>query len=283
MPEWTPGAHVDLLIDGVETRQYSLCGDPRDRGSWRLGILRDPQGRGSSLHVHDVLDAGDAVRARGPRNHFELVEAPRYLFIAGGIGITPLLPMVAAADAAGADWRLVYGGRSRSSMAFLDELSAYGPRVEIRPQDEVGLLDLEALLGEPEAETSVYCCGPEPLLEAVEALAARWPAHALHVERFDPKPVEAPAATESVEVVLAKSGGSLIVEPDQSILEVVQGAGVPVPCSCTEGICGTCETRVLEGVPDHRDSILTDDEQEAGDCMMICVSRSLTPRLVLDL
>ena len=168
-----PGAHVDLVLGDAPTRQYSLCGDPADHHEYRLGILRDPDGRGSSLHVHDRLAVGDTVRVRGPRNNFPLVDSPRYLFIAGGIGITPILAMIRTAEAAGAEWRLVYGGRRRASMAFLDELARYGDRVSIHPQDETGLLDLDSLLGTPEPDTLVYCCGPEALLAAVEQRCAR--------------------------------------------------------------------------------------------------------------
>jgi hypothetical protein len=149
LPAWQPGSHLDLILDGVATRQYSLCGDPSDRYSYRLGILRDPQGSGGSLHVHDVLEVGDVVRIRGPRNNFPLVAAPRYLYVAGGIGITPILPMIREATRAGADWTLVYGGRRRSSMAFLDELAAYGDRVTVWPQEENGHIDLQSLLAEP--------------------------------------------------------------------------------------------------------------------------------------
>jgi cytochrome P450/ferredoxin-NADP reductase len=283
LPAWEPGAHVDLILDGAPTRQYSLCGDPADDSCIRLGILRDPAGRGSSLFVHDQLGAGDIVEVRGPRNNFPLVKSPRYLFIAGGIGITPVLTMIRAAEAAGADWRLVYGGRQRASMAFLDELAAYGDRVSVRPQDETGLLDLESLLGEPQAGTQVYCCGPEPLLAAVEARCQAWPAKSLHVERFVPKALTEPVLTEAFEVYLAQSELTLTIPPDQSILSAVEEAGIEVLSSCSEGTCGTCETRVLEGIPDHRDSVLDEDEQRAGDCMMICVSRSCTPRLVLDI
>jgi ferredoxin-NADP reductase len=287
LPPWTPGAHVDLVLDGLDppapTRQYSLCGDPADHHEYRVGVLRDPNGRGSSLAVHDRLQAGDVVRIRGPRNNFELVPAPRYLFIAGGIGITPILTMVAAAEAAGAQWRLVYGGRQRASMAFLDELAGYGDRVTVCPQDETGLLDLDTLLGTPQAGTLVYCCGPEPLLNAVEQRCATWPRRALHVERFSAKPLTAPARAEAFEVVLARSELTLTVPPDRSILDVVDEAGVGVLSSCAEGTCGTCETPVLDGEPDHRDSVLDEDERQAGACMMICVSRSRSPRLVLDL
>ena len=283
LPHWEPGAHVDLIIDGVATRQYSLCGDPNDHHTWRLGILRDANGSGGSLYVHDELHPGDIVRVRGPRNNFPLVASPHYLFIAGGIGITPMLPMIRTAHAAGADWQLMYGGRQRASMAFLDELSAYGDRVTVWPQDEFGLIDLPSLLGTPNPETLVYCCGPEPLLAAVEAQCAQWPKGSLHVERFVPKPLTEPVLAEAFEVYLAASDLTLTVPVDRSILSVVEEAGVGVLSSCGEGTCGTCEAPVLEGIPDHRDSVLDVDQREAGDCMMICVSRSCTPRLVLNL
>lgn len=283
LPPWEPGAHVDLLLDGAPTRQYSLCSDPHDRTTYRLGVLRDPEGRGGSLHVHDRLAVGDVVRVRGPRNHFPLVPAPAHLFIAGGIGITPILPMVAAVEKAGTPWRLVYGGRRRASMAFLDELAAYGDRVSVCPQDAVGLLDLDSLLGEPVPGTTVHCCGPELLLAAVEQRCAAWPAGSLHVERFAPRPQSGAAPAQGFEVELAQSGLVLTVPADRSILDVVEEAGVGVLSSCSEGTCGTCETGVLEGTPDHRDSVLDESERAAGDCIMICVSRSCSPRLVLDL
>jgi ferredoxin-NADP reductase len=283
LPRWEPGAHVDLVLDQAATRQYSLCGDPDDPHVWRLGILRDPKGGGGSLYVHDRLDVGDVVRVRGPRNNFPLVDSPRYLFIAGGIGITPILPMIAVAEAAGAEWTLVYGGRRRASMAFLDELATYGDKVSVRPQEETGLLDLESLLGEPSPDTKVYCCGPEPLLAAVEARCTGWPKGSLHVERFAAKPLTEPVLAESFEVYLAQSELTLAIPPDRSILSVVEDAAIGVLSSCAEGTCGTCETAVLEGVPDHRDSVLDEDEKAANDCMMICVSRACTPRLVLDL
>ena len=283
LPGWAPGAHVDLVLDQAPTRQYSLCGDPADQGRYRLGILRDPEGRGSSLYVHDKLQPGDVVRVRGPRNNFRLDPSPRYLFIAGGIGITPILPMIARAEQAGADWRLVYGGRQRSSMAFLDELAAYGDKITVAPQDETGLLDLDTLLGVPTPDTLVYCCGPEPLLAAVEQRCTDWPRGSLHLERFTPKALTEPVLNESFELVLQQSGLTLSVPPDRSILDVVEESGVATLSSCAEGTCGTCETPVLEGQPDHRDSVLSEQEREDNNCLMICVSRSCTPRLVLDL
>ncbi|MDX3659070.1 PDR/VanB family oxidoreductase [Streptomyces sp. ID05-26A] len=282
LPVWTPGAHIDVVVaDGV-IRQYSLCGDPADTSAFQVAVLREPEGRGGSRHVHDVLAAGQLVEVSEPRNHFELVEAKRYVFIAGGIGITPILPMVARAEAAGHDWRLTYGGRTRSSMAFRAELEQRD-NVEIRPQDEYGPLDLEAVLGEPSPGTAVYCCGPESLLLAVEQRCSDWPAGTLHVERFSPKASPAQGSSEEFEVELARRGTVLRVPASRSVLEVLEDSGVSVLSSCREGTCGTCETGVLDGTPDHRDSVLTAAEQECGDVMMICVSRSRSTRLLLDL
>ncbi|SFA97652.1 Ferredoxin-NADP reductase [Amycolatopsis marina] len=282
VPAWEPGAHIDLLLDEGLERQYSLCGDPADRTELRIAVLREPVGRGGSAKVHSELVPGSRVRIRGPRNNFALVDAKRYLFLAGGIGITPILPMLAAADAARADWRLVYGGRTRASMAFADELRAeFGDRVTVCPQDETGLLDLDALLDAPDPATAVYCCGPEPLLAAVEQRCGSWPPGALHVERFAAVADNGPRA--GFEVELARSGKTLTVTSDRSILETVEDAGVQVLSSCREGTCGTCETDVVEGTPDHRDSLLTEQEREAGETMMICVSRAQCAKLVLDL
>ncbi|WP_055614747.1 PDR/VanB family oxidoreductase [Streptomyces phaeochromogenes] len=282
LPAWEPGAHIDVILGPDLERQYSLCGDPADQRSWRVAVLREPDGRGGSAHVHGQLEAGGKVRVRGPRNHFALQPSPRYRFVAGGIGITPILPMLAEAEAAGAEWTLLYGGRTRNSMAFAEELSLYGDKVRVAPQDESGLLDLAAELGTPQSDTLVYCCGPGPLLDAVEERCADWPKGSLHVERFQPKVQETGADTE-FEVVLERSGHTLTVPADVSVLDTVRSAGVEVLFSCTEGTCGTCETDVLEGTPDHRDSVLTDEEREAGETMLICVSRCRGKRLVLDL
>ena len=286
LPGWTPGAHVDLVLSASLVRQYSLCGSPTATGTWRIAVLRDPQSRGGSDFIHDKLHVGSSVRVRGPRNHFPLVSAPRYRFIAGGIGITPILPMIEAVEAAGAQWDLAYGGRKRASMAFVEDLSAHRERVTIWPQDEQGLLDLRGILGSAREDTLVYCCGPEPLLSAVEGACASWPAGALHLERFAAKPgadLPASGALESFEVVCQRSGITVTVPAGQSVFEVLEDAGVGVLGSCLEGICGTCEAAVIEGTPDHRDSVLSDEEQACNDAMMLCVSRSLSDRLVLDL
>jgi ferredoxin-NADP reductase len=282
LPGWEPGAHVDLEVRPGLIRQYSLCGDPSEVGRWDIAVLREADGAASAA-LHDTVTEGDRLRARGPRNNFPLLPAPAYQFIAGGIGVTPIVPMLAAAEAAGAEWSLLYGGRRRASMAFLPELAGYGPRVAVRPQDETGLLDLDGVLGRPRPDTLVYCCGPEPLLAAVEQRCRDWPAGSLHCERFTAGPLEAPARDGPFEVVLARSGRTVCVPPGLSILRAVEEAGVSVLSSCQEGTCGTCETGVLEGEPDHRDSVLTEAERAAGDLMMICVSRSRGSRLVLDL
>ncbi|MGW4586938.1 PDR/VanB family oxidoreductase [Amycolatopsis thermoflava] len=282
LPDWTPGAHIDLVLPNGLTRQYSLCGDRWDAHSYRIGVLREPAGRGGSAYVHDRLRPGDRVGIGGPRNNFPLVPSGRYLFVAGGIGITPLLPMIHQADLLGADWTLLYGGRRRASMAFTDELAADGDRVHLVPEDEHGLLDLASWLGTPRPGTKVYCCGPAPLLAAVESACRDWPPFSLHVERFTARE-QAPARDEPFEVELRRTGATVTVTPGISVLEAVRGAGVDVLSSCRQGTCGTCETGVLAGVPDHRDSILADHERAAGEVMFVCVSRSCTDRLVLDL
>ena len=284
LPSWSPGAHIDLVLADDLIRQYSLCGSPGDDTAWRIGVLRTPDSRGGSQRVHDTLTEGATVAIRGPRNHFQLVAASNYLFIAGGIGITPILPMIAQAEAAGADWRLLYGGRHRASMAFLPELARYGDKVTVVPQDEAGFLDLDAALGTPQAGTLVYCCGPEGLLSAVETKCASWPTGSLHLERFAAKPQETSAvADETFELVLQQTGVTVTVRPDQSVFQAALEAGANVLGSCMEGVCGTCETEVVEGDVDHRDSVLNDDERASNEFMMICVSRCKSKRLVLDI
>ena len=284
LPAWTPGAHIDLLLGDDLVRQYSLCSRPGDPSQWRVGVLRAPDSRGGSVYVHDRLVAGSTVRARGPRNHFALVAAPSYVFIAGGIGITPLLPMIAEVDARGADWTLHYGGRTAASMAFVEELAGYGERVHLIPEDTDGRPDLAAIVASLPAGGLVYTCGPEGLLSAVEAACSVLPAGSCHLERFSAKPQEAPAGGDTAfELVLNRSGLTLTVPADKSVFDVVREAGVSVLGSCLEGICGTCETEVVDGEIDHRDSVLSPDEQESNETMMICVSRCRSARLTLDL
>jgi ferredoxin-NADP reductase len=283
LPVWEPGAHIDLLVDGRFERHYSLCGDPRDRRQWQVGVLREPAGRGGSEWLHTELRAGDVLRARGPRNNFALEAASEYVLVAGGVGITPLLPMARELDRQAANWRLLYGGRSRSSMAFLKELESYGDRVVIHPENEHGLLDLAAWIGEPREGVGIYCCGPERLLDAIEAQCEKWPDGAMHIERFRPKNGALEGAAGTFEVVLQRTGRSCIVQADETIIDAIDRLGVHVPRSCGEGTCGTCVTDVLEGVPDHRDSFLMGKKRAANKKICVCCSRSLSPRLVLDL
>lgn len=286
LPEWQPGAHVDLIMPSGLVRRYSLCGDVEDRGTWRLAVLRESDERtlGGSVYVHDTIERGTQLRIRGPRNHFQLAPAPNYVFIAGGIGITPILAMIAQADSTDADWRLAYGGRRIESMAFLDELSRFGDRVDVWTEDRRGLIDLDRVIGEPRGDTLVYCCGPQSLLEAAEERCADWPAGSLGVERFSVSTeYDESFANRPIEVELAQQGVTLTVPEHQTVLEAIEEHGIPVMSSCRSGMCGTCETRVLGGIPEHRDDVLTYEEQERNDCMMICVSRSRGSRLVLDI
>ncbi|MGW7275203.1 PDR/VanB family oxidoreductase [Streptomyces sp. NPDC054864] len=279
LPAWTPGAHLDLHAGG-HIRQYSLCGDPRDTSAYRIGVLNEPSSRGGSRHVHTSLRPGQSVTVSEPRNHFALEDAPGYLFIAGGIGITPLLAMAREAARRGADWRMVYGGRNRGSMAFTDEIAALSGDLTLVPQDELGHIDLSAALRDLPEHTLVYCCGPEPLLAAVEAVA---PADRLRVERFTAPVVERTGDESAFEVECRRSGVILSVGEDTSVLQAAEAAGLSVTSSCQEGICGSCETRVLDGTPDHRDFLLSEAEHAANASMMICVSRCASGRLVLDL
>ncbi|GAB4079446.1 oxidoreductase [Modestobacter muralis] len=286
LPVWTPGSHVDVLLaPGVE-RQYSLCGDLHDRSRWRIAVLREDAGRGGSVRLHDEVVEGQRLRVRGPRNHFafEVTPGTRYRFLAGGIGITALRAMVATAEAAGADWTLEYAGRSRATMAFVAELTAAHPgRVTVHAADEGARLDVRALLAQPRSDTAVYVCGPTRLIDAVEETLADWPPAALHAERFEAREFGEPVWPDPFEVELALSGTTVVVEPGQSVLDAVAAEGVVVLSSCRVGTCGTCETPVLEGAVEHRDSVLTPAEQAEDVVMMVCVSRAAGPRLVLDL
>ncbi|SKB08915.1 PDR/VanB family oxidoreductase [Aeromicrobium choanae] len=286
LPDWTPGSHIDVVVpqpDGSNAiRQYSLCGDRWDAYSYQIAVLREPVSRGGSIYLHDELAEGDLIRIGTPRNHFSLASAQRYEFIAGGIGITPIMTMIDAAERMGVDWRLLYGGRTRASMAFLDELAPYGDRVMARPQDEFGHLDLSEY-AEPVEGTKIYSCGPEPLLAAIESATSAWPTGTVRFERFAAVEQAPPVRSGPFTVELARSGKTITVTPSESVLQAVAEAGSPVLASCSMGVCGTCEVGVLAGVPDHRDSLLSDAERAENDRMFVCVSRAVTERLVLDL
>ena len=282
LPAWTPGAHIDLVLADGLVRQYSLCGRTEQSDAWRVAVLESPNSRGGSVAVHRLRE-GDAVVVRGPRNHFPVATATRYLFLAGGIGITPILTMIHEVEAAGAEWELHYGGRTRATMAFAGELEHYGARVHLVPEDPAGRLDLGAILGESRSGTLIYACGPEAMLAAVEGASAHWPSGSLHLERFAARVSTGETLDSPFELILQRSGRSLTVPAERSIFEVVREAGVSVLGSCLEGICGTCETEVVDGDVDHRDSVLDDEERAANEVMMICVSRCRSATLTLDL
>lgn len=280
-PAWSPGDHVDVLLPDGVVRQYSLCGAAADR--WRLAVLRETAGRGGSAWIADSVREGDLLSLAGPRSTFAYLPDPATpaVFLAGGIGITPLAPMARAARDAGVDYTLHYAGHE-GQMAFVDELRAeHGDRL-VTHVSEQARLDLPAFIASIAAGTAVYCCGPLRLIDAAQDLAL---ARGLdfHAERFEAEPLTAPVWDGDFEVELTMTGVTVTVPPDRSILEVAEENGVFVLSSCQEGTCGTCETVVLDGEVDHRDSILTPAERERGDRMFICVSRAACPRLVLDL
>lgn len=283
LPEWSAGAHVDLHLPSGLVRQFSLCGDPVDP-SYRIAVQLDPASRGGSREVHETQLLGRELQISLPRNNFQLLPAERYLFLAGGIGITPLVPMLRSIEAAGTPWHLVYGARTLSAMPFRDELSARcGGTLELLPEDTCGRPDVQSLVRELTPGTAIYCCGPTGLLDAAEAAVRDNPTVLdLHVERFTATAQPAPRKG-TFEVELRRQGVVLEVPPHRSILQVVREVLPDVDYSCEEGVCGTCETAVLEGTPEHRDSVLTAAERSAGEVMMICVGRSSSPRLVLDL
>jgi ferredoxin-NADP reductase len=288
LPEWPPGAHLDIHLPSGLTRQYSLCGAREDRSTYVVVVLREPHGRGGSEEIYRELGVGTEFISSTPRDHFRLVDASEYVLIAGGIGITPIKAMVDELRARGARWRLHYGGRSREHMAFVDELvDLGGDNVSIVPQDVDGLLDVPAMIGNLSPEAAVYCCGPAPLLDAVlTACAEAGASERLHFERFVPPTDGAGFVTDgdtAFEVELRSSGVTLQVPADKTLLEVVQSVLPDVPFSCTEGYCGSCESVVLDGEPDHRGSLMTPEEHDEERTMLICVGRSKSHRLVLDL
>ena len=286
LPRWYPGAHLDVLLPSGLVRQYSLCGDPTAVDQYRIAVRRIPDGGGGSREVHDALPEGAVVHTHGPRNAFPLTvpgfgsPARAFRFIAGGIGITPILPMLGAAEALGIDWSMVYTGRSAATLPFLDEVRAFGGGVEIRTDDERGLPTAAELLGDCPAGTAVYACGPAPMLTAIRTALVGRDDVELHFERFSAPPVVDGA---TFEVTVAATGEVIAVGAGETLLAALRRAGVSAPYSCQQGFCGTCRTRVLAGAVDHRDTLLTDPERAAGT-MLTCVSRAAGGhRLTLDL
>ncbi|MGD2189488.1 PDR/VanB family oxidoreductase [Mycolicibacterium nivoides] len=286
LPDWAAGAHIPITLPSGRVRQYSLCGPRDDPYRYTIAVLRVADGRGGSREVHESLRIGDVVEVGVPQNAFALSPAPRYVFIAGGIGITPIAAMIDELRGVpvSPEFTLIYGGRSRAAMAFADRLAGIDG-VSLIPQDEMGLPDLAGVFAASPAGTHVYCCGPAPMLAAVADLSAGYPDVELHVERF----AAATAAPTggfgdgAFEVELARTGATVVVPPNKSVLEAVLDIAPDTAFSCTSGFCGTCETKVLAGEVDHRDDLLTEAERAANTSMMICVSRSLGGKITLDL
>jgi vanillate O-demethylase ferredoxin subunit len=288
LPAFTAGAHIDVHLPDGLLRSYSLLNDPQETHRYRIGVNRDAHSRGGSRHMHEQLRTGAVLTISTPRNLFEMDESSAFnVFIAGGIGITPMLSMIARSQALGTPWRLHYAARTRQHAGFLDVLAAYqgqpGAEVQLNFDQESGgrMLDLNAVIAALPEGAHVYACGPQPLLAAYEQATASLPTARVHREYFAAK--EAAATDGSYTVTLARSQRTLQIQPGQTLLDGLIAIGAEPTFSCQQGICGTCEVKVLEGTPDHRDMVLTEAEQAANDRMMVCCSGAKSARLVLDL
>jgi len=287
LPPFTAGSHIDIHLRAGLVRSYSLCNSQDERHRYVIGVNRDRNSRGGSRHMHEQLQVGQMLSISVPRNNFALKEdAPHTVLVAGGIGITPMLAMVRRLQALGRSWELYFAARNHSGAGFIDELKALKAR---SPQGRLHLhfddtatklLDLVKIVADAPPDTHFYCCGPLPMLAAYESATAGLPPGQMHVEYFTAK--EAPTTAGGFKVECAKSGITLQVPEGKTILDALLEAGVDVPYSCMQGVCATCETRVLGGIPDHRDLVLSKEEQAANAVMMVCCSRSKTPTLVLD-
>jgi len=289
LPAFSAGSHVDVQLPGGLTRQYSLCNDPAESHRYLIGVLRDAASRGGSVAMHEQVQEGSVLQISPPKNHFALAhEAPRHLLLAGGIGITPILCMAERLARLGAAFEMHYATRSRARTAFVDRIgaSSFASRVAFHFDDGAApqKLDIAAVLAAQPDGTHLYVCGPKGFMDAVlgAARGSGWPEGRIHFEFFGAE-VQAQAGDGSFEVQLASSGRVISVAPVQTVLAALAAAGVVVPSSCEQGVCGTCLTRLISGTPDHRDQYLLPEEQAAGDQFLPCCSRAKSPRLVLDL
>ena len=282
------GAHIDLKLANGLLRSYSLCNAPGETHRYVVGVSRDTASRGGSRFMHEDLRPGEHIEVTGPRNHFSLDEsAPHTVLVAGGIGITPLWAMAQRLQALGRPWALHYAARAATHAAFADALRALAPdAVHTHFDDECAgrLLDIRAIVAAAPPGAHFYCCGPVPMLRAFEDATAALPPARVHLEYFKAPEPPPPAAdaVQGFEVELARSGRVLHVSPGRSILDEMLDAGIDVPYSCMEGICGSCEIRLLAGEADHRDMVLSDAQKKAGESIMVCCSGARSPRLVLD-
>ena len=287
LPSFTAGAHVDIQIPGGPRRSYSISSPPGERSHYRITVKRDPSSRGGSAWLHEHARVGMRLQVHGPRNHFELDEgAPHSVLVAGGIGITPLLPMICRLAELGRPWSLHYSARSAEEMAFDSELQQLQARSggELRRYLTAGggeRMDLPTLVGEAPAGAHFYCCGPAPLIDAFLAATSQCPSSRVHYERF--------SATQAADLgggyalELARDGRRITVPAGQSMLDALLDAGLDLPYSCTQGICGSCRVGVLDGQPEHRDECLSEQERAGNRVVIPCCSGAATPVLLLDL
>ncbi|MES2160211.1 MAG: PDR/VanB family oxidoreductase [Pseudomonadota bacterium] len=289
LPPFTAGAHIDVHMGAGLVRQYSLCNPPQERHRYLIGVLRDPSSRGGSKAMHDEVQAGATLQISAPKNHFPLVDAELSLLLAGGIGVTPILAMAEALSARGAPFEMHYCARSPGRTAFRQRIAAapFAPQVHFHYDsgDAAQKLDLANLLAQLDRKTHIYLCGPAGFIDHVKATAKAqlWPQDQLHLEYFGASAAPAAGGDQPFEVKLASSGKVYAIPADSTVLRVLTEAGVFIPASCEQGVCGTCLTRVLDGVPDHRDLYLDESEQAANDQFTPCCSRSKTGTLLLDL
>jgi vanillate O-demethylase ferredoxin subunit len=288
LPAFEAGAHIDVHVGDGVVRQYSLCNPPHERHRYQIGVLRDAASRGGSVAMHDAIEEGAVLRVSAPRNHFPLAASGRSLLLAGGIGVTPILAMAESLAAQGAQFEMHYCARSPERAAFRERIAqapfAAHVHYHFDSGDAAQKLDLARLLAEADADTHVYVCGPGGFIDYVvdTAKAHGLPGARVHLERFAAAAVDTTGDT-AFDVRLASSGKVVTVPPDRTVVQALASAGVEVMVSCEQGVCGTCLTRVLEGVPDHRDAYLTDEERAANDQFTPCCSRSKSRVLVLDL
>jgi vanillate O-demethylase ferredoxin subunit len=282
LPGFAAGAHIDLHLPNGLVRQYSLCNPQGETHRYVVGIKRDAASRGGSSYIHDELRVGSLVQVSAPRNHFALHEEARHtVLIAGGIGVTPIACMAQRLQALRASFEIHYSVRKREEAAFLDVLPRDALHLHVDAENGNRPLPLPDIVGRSPQDAHLYCCGPGPMLDAFEAACSGRPAGFVHLERFS---AAAPAAADGgFSVQLARAGRSVFVPKGCTILDALRQEGVDVQASCEQGICGSCETRVLSGRPDHRDALLSEEEKKSNQVMMVCCSGSQDPVLVLDL
>ncbi|ODT11568.1 MAG: hypothetical protein ABS61_03445 [Microbacterium sp. SCN 70-18] len=281
-PSWEPGAHIDVQLPGM-SRQYSLVSDPSDTSEYRIAVLREEHGGGGSAYLHDTLMVGDEVQFTGPRNHFALQDASHHILLAAGIGITPILAMAEALRARSMSFSVVYTSRDPGGMPYRERVQRL-PDARLHFSGESGRLDVASIVSQIPPGGRVYCCGPGGFIDAARDAAAGMPPDTVIYEKFQAdEPVGPRAGDSAIEVECVRMGKTIRVGPEESILDALNRAGAGIERDCGEGICGTCEVKVIEGDIDHRDEVLLDSEKDAGDVMLVCCSRVRGGRLVLDI